>query len=99
MWIMSVIFGLEREYLLCEPDENAGRFLLDEIMLAGNFGKHDERLKDGRYKNRWGLMLTWMRHTFRLFKYYPADVLWTPIGILRISLWRRVRYIREKELK
>lgn len=99
MWIMSVIFGLEREYLLCEPDENAGRFLLDEIMLAGNFGKHDERLKDGRYKNRWRLMLTWMRHTFRLFKYYPADVLWTPIGILRISLWRRVRYIREKELK
>lgn len=99
MWIMKEVFGLEEMYLLCEPNESAGKFLLDEIMQAGNFGKHDERLKNGRYKNRWGLMLTWMRHTFRLFKYYPADVLWTPIGILRISLWRRWYYRNENELK
>lgn len=100
MWIMKEVFGLEDEYLLCEPDEDAGRFLLDEIMQAGNFGHHDDRLKDNRYKTtRVGLMLAWMRHTFRLFRYYPADVLWTPIGILRISLWRRWHYRNENELK
>ena len=100
MWIMKEVFGLEDEYLLCEPDVNAGRFLLDEIMQAGNFGHHDERLKEGRYKaSRVGLMWAWMRHTSRLFKYYPADVLWTPIGILRISLWRRWHYRNENELK
>lgn len=92
MWIMKEVFGLEDVYLLCEPDEKAGGFLLDEIMQAGNFGKHDERLKENRYNtSRVGLMWAWMRHTFRLFKYYPADVLWTPIGILRISLWRRLK--------
>lgn len=100
MWIMKEVFGLEDEYLLCEPDEDAGRFLLDEIMQAGNFGKHDERLKEGRYKtSRVGLMWAWMKHNLRLIKYYPVDVLWTPIGILRISLWRRWHYRNENELK
>ena len=99
MWIMKEVFGLAEKYLLCEPEESDGRFLLDEIMRAGNFGKHDERLKNGRYKNRLGLMLTWTRHAFRLFKYYPADVLWTPIGVLRISFWRRWHYRNENGLK
>lgn len=100
MWIMKEVFGLEDEYLLCEPDEDVGRFLLDEIMQAGNFGKHDQRLKEGRYKtSRIGLMWAWMKHNLRLIKYYPADVLWTPIGILRISLWRRWHYRNENELK
>lgn len=93
MWIMKEVFGLEDEYLLYEPDEGAGRFLLNEIIQAGNFGKYDERLKNGRWKtSRVGLMWAWMRHTSRLFKYYPADVLWTPIGVLRISFWRRWHY-------
>ena len=97
---MKEVFGLEGEYLLCETDEDAGRFLLDEIMLAGNFGKHDQRLKEGRYKtSRIGLMWAWMKHNLRLIKYYPADVLWTPVGILRIFLWRRWHYRNENELK
>lgn len=100
MWIMKEVFGLEEKYLLCESDEAAGRFLLSEIMQAGNFGHHDNRLKENRYKtSRVGLMAVWMKHNLRLIKYYPADVLWTPIGILRISLWRRWHYRNEKELK
>lgn len=81
------------------PNERAGRFLLEEIMQAGNFGHYDARLKKLNKGNKLQLMFQWAKHTFRLIKYYPADVLWTPVGILRISLWRRVRYIREKELK
>lgn len=81
------------------PNEKAGRFLLEEIMRAGNFGHYDARLKKLNKGNKLQLMFLWAKHTFRLIKYYPADVLWTPVGILRISLWRRVRYIREKELK
>ena len=36
MWVQQQVFGLEEEYLLVEPDEREGRFLLEEIMLAGN---------------------------------------------------------------
>lgn len=100
MWMMKEVFGMDESYLLCEPDEGSGKFLLDEIMKAGNFGKFDERLKDNRYEgSRIRLMMAWMKHNLRLIKYYPADVLWTPIGILRISLWRRWHYRKETELK
>ena len=71
------------------PDEQAGRFLLDEIMMAGNFGHYDKRLKAGRYASRMGLMVQWLRHTMRLVRFFPVEVAWTPVGILRISLWRR----------
>lgn len=80
------------------PDERSGRFLLSEIMKAGNFGHHDERLKAGRYNSRLGLMKQWVWHTMRLVKFFPMDVAWTPIGILRISFWRRWRYRNERDL-
>ena len=40
MWIMQEVFGLERERLLCEPDEKEGRYILAEVMAGGNFGHH-----------------------------------------------------------
>lgn len=102
-WVLWQLFdgGQQDSFLLTvasplpQPDERGGRFLLHEIMLAGNFGHHDERLKQNRYTHsRLGLMLQWMRHTFRLVRYYPVEVAWTPLGILRISLWRRMRVRR-----
>ena len=30
-------------WMICKPNEKEGRFLLSEILQAGNFGKHDER--------------------------------------------------------
>lgn len=80
------------------PDERLGRFLLDEIMKAGNFGHHDERLKSERYASSTRLMMQWLRHTMRLVRHFPVEVAWTPIGILRISMWRRWRYRKEREL-
>ena len=32
MQVMHTVFGLERELMLCEPNEQDGKFLLDEIM-------------------------------------------------------------------
>lgn len=75
------------------PDERSGRFLLDEIMKAGNFGRYDKRLKAGRYASRMGLMVQWMRHTMRLVRHFPVEVAWTPVGIVYISLWRRCKWL------
>lgn len=82
-------FLLSNHSPLPAPNERTGRFLLDEIMLAGNFGHYDDRLKATRYASRLGLMMQWLRHTWRLVRYFPTEVAWTPMGILRISLWRR----------
>lgn len=74
---------------LPKPDERGGRFLLHEIMLAGNFGHYDERLKGNRYASSHRLLSQWLRHVTRLCRYYPLEALWTPFGIIYISLWRR----------
>lgn len=83
---------VSRQSPLPAPNECLGRFLLDEIMKAGNFGHHDKRLKSGRYASSARLMMQWLRHTMRLVRHFPVEVAWTPLGILRISLWRRWRY-------
>lgn len=96
-WVLWHLFDNESEqsFLISSnsplpcPDERAGRFLLHEIMLAGNFGHCDKRLSELVKGNRLLLMFKWMRHALRLVRYYPQEVIWTPFGILRISLWRR----------
>lgn len=46
MWVMQSVFGIEDKYLLCKPNAKVGSFILSEVMLGGNFGHHDERIKD-----------------------------------------------------
>lgn len=41
MWILQEVFGLDRDLMIYEPDERLGRFVLQDIMRGGNFGKHD----------------------------------------------------------
>ena len=44
MWLLHERFGLKEDKLMaCGTDEKEGRFLLNEIMLTGNFGQSDER--------------------------------------------------------
>lgn len=74
------------------PNERLGRFLLAEILKAGNFGHYDKRLKANRYSSRIGLMMQWLRHTMRLVRHFPGEVAWTPVGIMYISLWRRWKW-------
>lgn len=52
MWILRHVFGLLEEQMLWKPNEKDGRFLLEEIMLSGNFGKQDER-QMGLYDSKW----------------------------------------------
>jgi hypothetical protein len=80
---------MDDRYLLIESDEREGRFLLSEIMLAGNFGQYDERLQheQGESALRWG----WRKvvRNFRFVRSYPSEVLWSPFFKLWHYFWRK----------
>lgn len=82
MWVMGHVFGLEREYMLCEPDEKEGRFILDEIMQTGNFGYGDSRYK------RHGKLKRMTKHGLHLLIHYPSEVLWTPVWLVYHKVWK-----------
>ena len=48
MYVLQTVFAMPSAYMICEPDEKEGKFLLGEIMQAGNFGQYDERIKRSR---------------------------------------------------
>ena len=67
MWVLQNVFGMPSEYLICNPDEKEGLFLLQEIMSAGNFG-HQRKGKP--------LPVNSFRRYWIMVRHYPSDVLW-----------------------
>ena len=90
MWVLQEVYGMESRYLLTEPNEREGRFLLNEIMLAGNFGQYDERLQHERGEGalHWGLRK--IKRNFRFVRSYPSEVLWSPVFKLWHYFWRKL---------
>lgn len=91
MWIMKEVFLLDDDKLLCLPDEKEGRFLIEEIIRSGNMGQHDSRNKHFKSDSRPVLFFAWVRRGTRFLRHYPSDALWNPIGIIWISIWRRIK--------
>lgn len=87
MWVLRENFGLEKNYLLMEPNEKEGRFILREIILTGNMGHFDQR--------HWGSTVTPLSRFFLnlrrdvyLAKHYPHEALWQPFFSLWLYIWR-----------
>lgn len=79
MWVMQRVFGLDRAFMLVEPDEERGRFLLKEIMMSGNFGKFDKRNTYNKNAPLWKRTSVRLSHDFRFVSQYPDETLWSPI--------------------
>ena len=93
MWIMGEVFGLDREQMLIEPSEKHGRFLLQEVMEAGNFGL-EERTRLGLRDGTWKKFFFRQKRNLRFLTSYPSEVLWrTPFIVYH--MWWRMRAGRE----
>ena len=87
MWILQEVFGLEREYMFCEPLESEGRFILSEVMAGGNFGHHDERLATEK-KGKMQTVKKVVKHNAHLMLHYPAEIIWPPIWFVWHKYWK-----------
>lgn len=81
MFVMRDFFGLEKEFLLFEPDEVIGRFLHNEIMK----GDAVEKLENRQKQNPFSYFISRTRRSFSLMKYFPKECLWFPW--MRASYW------------
>lgn len=90
MWIMQEVFMLDGNKMLCTPDEKEGRYLLHEIMEAGNFGQTDKRYS---YRGRYAIQLQNIRHSTHLLFHYPSEVLWMPLWLIWHFFWKRYKKI------
>lgn len=89
MYMMQEVFGLESKYLICAPSVKEGKFLLDEIMRAGNFGKYDERIVRKQNESHLHKYIRKIKRNSRFIKSYPNEVLWNPIFRLWQYCWRK----------
>lgn len=89
MWILRECFGMKEEYLLCQVNERHGRFLLSEIMMAGNFGQYDERTVRVNVDKKFKRGFVQLGRNLRFVTYYPSEVLWSPFWKLWHWCWRK----------
>lgn len=89
MWVMQEVFGMEDCYLLTAPNEKDGRFLLNEIMLAGNLGKYDKRIIRKNTESNISYGIRKLFRNARFIYSYPSEVLWSPIFKIWHYFWRK----------
>lgn len=109
MYVLQTVFAMPDVYLLCPANEKEGKFLLSEIMLAGNFGKYDTRISRGPKEFSFDWLGTGAsfklsasfvhaiektKHNLRLFTHYPEEVLWEPIFRVYHWVWRKLELWR-----
>ena len=88
MYIMQEVFDMPASRLIVPPNEKYGRFVLNEVLEAGNFGKHDARNWFGR--SQLGHNLQRVYRDIRLVRYFPAEALSEPIFRVWHFLWRKM---------
>ena len=86
MYIMQEVFGMPASRLIVPPNEKYGKFVLNEVLEAGNFGRHDARNRFGRSK--FGHNLQRVYRDIRLVRYFPAEALCEPIFRTWHFFWR-----------
>ena len=89
MWLMHETLGMPCDWMLWEPDEKEGKYILEQVMTGGNFGHHDKRLKHSG--DKLGAVKAILTHNMHLLTHYPSDVIWAPIWIVWHKLWKLTR--------
>ena len=95
MYVLQKVFAMPDEWLLCKPSEKHGRFLLNEIMIAGNFGHDDPRMaslnvKEGHLSYQISHAWRRIKRNMRFFTSYPEEVFWEPYARLSHFAWKKL---------
>lgn len=88
MYVLHEVFALPESEMLMPMNKKTGRFLLDEILRAGNFGQHDDRVTIVANETPFHKLIRRQRYSLRLLRYFPNEVLWQPYFKFWHRRWR-----------
>lgn len=88
MWILVNVFGAVKDSLPWDINEKEGQFLLQEIMIGGNFGKADHRYSTAY--NRLSILLNVFKRNLHLISHYGCDALFAPLYYIWHFCWKRL---------
>ena len=86
MWVLKETLHMDDDLMLVPPDEQVGRFLLNEILLSGNFGHYDSRVKHNG--SQLARNIQRLQRDLRLLRYFPSECLWEPVFRVYHFFWR-----------
>ena len=86
MYIMQEVFGMPASRLIVPPNEKYGKFVLNEVLEAGIFGRHDARNRFGR--SQLGHNFQRVYRDIRLVKFFSAEALCEPLFRTWHFFWR-----------
>ncbi len=89
MYVLQRVCGMDDGSLVTRPDDKRGRLLLDEIIVSGNFGKFDNRLKNRKEEDLIRFNLVALKRQLRFLKYYPMDIISIPFFKVWHWCWRK----------
>lgn len=94
MFVLKEIFHVGNDELICGISEKDGLFLLNEIMMAGNFGHYDIRMNDIEVrKGKLSFQLQRASRRFmrnlRFLSSYPEEVICEPFARVYHFVWRK----------
>ena len=90
MWVIAHVFANDNDnenFYPWVPNEKDGRFLLDEVMTGGNFGRHNEEQNDRKGKMGYCVWALFFRN-LRLSRFDRGDWFWGPIWRISHKLTR-----------
>ena len=87
MWVLHDILGMNRKYLLCEPNEQVGKLVLKEIEEGGNFGQFDQRYGLRKFGTI-GRGISDFYRLLTLIPYFPSLALWKMWDKIKGQRWK-----------
>ena len=88
MFVLHEVFGLSEEMMIAPMDEEEGIFLLEEVMLGGNFGQYDDRLGDKTGEGKVHRYFRMSLRNMRFVKHYPSEALCEPLFRTWFFFWK-----------
>lgn len=88
MYVMQRLFGLPTTNMPLLPDKHEGTLLLNEVLLAGNFGRHDARYESLASHSRFNRFVAKSQRNLNFLVHYPGEVLFDVPFRLCHYVWR-----------